>query len=129
MKTHEGLLRLRISASRLGMPAVAIALGALVFLPAFVEAKEGARNLGAGLEQVAAPASSAKAAPSTQGLAARAASTPIQAIHPVRFDDAGRALVRISLDGKVPACERSAEPAEHGRRGSDGFRYELSRRA
>ena len=104
MKTHEGLLRLRTSASRLGMPAVAIALAALVFSPAFVEAKEGARNLGAGLEEVAAPASSAKAAPSTQGLAARAASTQIQAIHPVRFDSAGRALVRISLDGKQSAA-------------------------
>jgi hypothetical protein len=64
----------------------------MVFSPAPAQAKDAVRNLGGGLEQIAAPSAQR-----------RAASNELQLVHPVTFDDAGRALVRISLDGKAPA--------------------------
>lgn len=60
--------------------------------PSPVAAKDAVRNLGGGLEQIAAPAAQR-----------RAATSEFQLVHPVTFDTAGRALVRISLDGKAPA--------------------------
>ncbi len=41
---------------------------------------------------------------SQRAAARRAAVSEVQLTHPIQFDDAGRALVRISLDGKVPAA-------------------------
>ncbi len=103
MKTHEGLPWLRTFALRLGVHTLACAAAALVFSPAHVEAKEAVRNLGGGLEQIAAPASRAPGTASAQKSAA-SAEPEIKGIHPVQFDAAGRALVRITLDGKAPAA-------------------------
>lgn len=83
MKNVEGCAR-----------ALACALAVLACSPAVLEAKEAIRNLGGGLEQLASPAAAAR----------RAARSTAQPIHPVRFDDAGRPLVRITLDGKAPAA-------------------------
>jgi hypothetical protein len=107
MKGHEGFSWLRAGASRFRAPALACVVAALAFSPVLLEAKEGARNLGGGLDQVAASASGvqAKSAPqarsATQGRAAASAGPQIEVVPAVRFDDAGRALVRVSLDGKV----------------------------
>jgi hypothetical protein len=70
-------------------------LGALALLPTLVAAKDAVRNLGGGLEELAAPASTQLSARTAASAAGR---------YPVRVDEAGRALVRISLDGKVPAA-------------------------
>jgi hypothetical protein len=94
MGSHEESPRLRTPASRLGIQTAAYALAALAFSPGLLSAKETARNLGGGLEQIAAPVATQRSA--------RAAAPELKLIHPIRFDDAGRALVRISLDGKVP---------------------------
>ena len=102
MEENEGLRRLRTGASNPGTLVRACALATLVLSPALVEAKEAVRNLGGGLDQIAASAS-AQAAASVQRRAASAV-PELQLIHPVQFDESGRALVRISLDGKVPAA-------------------------
>lgn len=74
---------------------LACALAALLLSPGLVAAKDAVRNLGGGLEQIASPVSAQR----------RASTAPeLTLTHPVQFDDAGRALVRISLDGKVPAA-------------------------
>jgi hypothetical protein len=96
MKSHEGLPRPRTGASRLGALSLACALTSLLS-PVLVEAKDAVPNLGGGLEQLVAPA-----APAARSFA-RTAAPEEQLIHPIQFDDAGRALVRISLDGKVSA--------------------------
>jgi hypothetical protein len=59
--------------------------------PTLLEAKDAIPNLGGGLEQLAAPAAMARA---TRSAAPR--------INPIHFDDAGRALVKVTLDGKAP---------------------------
>src|ERR1700754_1577446 len=82
MNRHEGWCCLVLTAAALG------------FSPLTVDAKPAARNLGGGLEQLAQPAAAAR----------RAAVSEVELINPIQFDDAGRALVRISLDGKVPAA-------------------------
>jgi hypothetical protein len=94
MTSREGLLGSQLGRARFNAPSVACAIAALAMLPAMAQAKETARNLGGGLEQLAAPAAGASA---RSARAVRAAGVS----HPVRFDDAGRALVRISLDGRV----------------------------
>jgi hypothetical protein len=109
MKSHEGLPRLRAGASHRGRPVLACALATLVFSPALVDAKDAVRNLGGGLSQLAVQPNAAQATRSaqrsTQGLAAATEAEPeVSVISPVQFDSAGRALVRISLDGKVPTA-------------------------
>jgi hypothetical protein len=95
MKRNEGLRRLRTDAVRRGAPILTCALAALAFSPTGVGAKDAIRNLGGGLEQIAASAT----APSQR--VARSTAPELTLINPVQFDAAGRALVRISLDGKV----------------------------
>ena len=92
MKRHERFLCPQTGASRRGVTSLACLIAMLTTSPALVEAKEAVRNLGGGLAQIAAPAN-----------ARRAVQEPAL-IHPVQFDEAGRALVRISLDGKVPGA-------------------------
>lgn len=70
--------------------------------PTLVEAKDGVRNLGGGLDQLAAPALGTQAL-SRQSLAAATPEQDLTFRPALKFDDAGRALVRISFDGKVPA--------------------------
>jgi hypothetical protein len=103
MNSHEGLPWLRARRSHLGATALACAIAALVSSPASVEAKDGVRNLGGGLDQLAAPAAPAQAL-SRQSLAAATAEEAPAVSSVLQFDDAGRALVRISFDGKVPAA-------------------------
>jgi hypothetical protein len=83
------------------------AVAALMCSPALVQAKDATPNLGGGLEQVAASAGAARSAVSAQGRSAAAAASEETSTEelsqPVQIDDAGRALVRISLDGNVPA--------------------------
>jgi hypothetical protein len=79
--------------------AIAAGLMGLVFLPIGVGAKDVPDNLGGGLRQLAASAGT----PSTQR-AARLAAPRLSSRQPIRFDEAGRALVRISLNGKVPGA-------------------------
>lgn len=80
--------------------ALALAMAALLSSPTLVQAKEGVANLGGGLDQLASPAVQAQAR-SRQSLAAATAQQDLSFKPAVQFDDAGRALVRISLDGKV----------------------------
>jgi hypothetical protein len=82
MKNHEGCAR-----------SLTCALSVLVLMPVLSEAKDTIANLGGGLEQLAMPAAAARRARATSELT-----------NPIRFDDAGRALVRITLDGKAPSA-------------------------
>ena len=102
MKSHEPLPWLRARRSHLGATALACAIAALVSAPV-AQAKDGVRNLGGGLEQLAVPAVRAQAQ-SRQSLAAATAEEELTFTPAVQFDDAGRALVRISFDGKTPAA-------------------------
>jgi hypothetical protein len=99
MKGHEGLPWLRTGASR--SRALLCTFAILIFLPAAAEAKDEVRNLGGGLDRIAASAGGAQA--SAQSRSANAVPS-LELIHPVQFDASGRALVRVSLDGKVPAA-------------------------
>jgi hypothetical protein len=96
MSSHEGLAWPKLFAARRNA-ALAAGLAGLVLLPAMVDAKQTPSNLGGGLEQLAA-------ASTTTQRAARVAAPRLRSAQPIRFDDAGRALVRISLDGKVPGA-------------------------
>jgi hypothetical protein len=110
MKPDEGMPALNAGGSRLAASAWIGAVAVLVCSPALVQAKDAVPNLGGGLEEVAAAASGARAAAPAaaqrrSSLAATSEETPAGEItYPVQFDDAGRALVRISLDGNVPAA-------------------------
>jgi hypothetical protein len=99
MKIHEGILWPRARALRLGAPAFAGALATLALSPLHVEAKETVRNLGGGLEQIATRANPAQARGFVAGTDPALQITPA-----TQVDASGRVLVRISLDGKVPAA-------------------------
>lgn len=105
MKSHEGLPLLRAGRARVSATALACALAALMSSPTLVQAKDSVRNLGGGLDQLAAPAVRTQAL-SRSSLAAATAEEDVDlSLAPaLKFDDAGRALVRISFDGKVPAA-------------------------
>ena len=69
-------------------------LAAMLLSVSLADAKDAAPNLGGGLEElVTARAKSLR----------RAAVPELTLTHPIRLDDAGRPLVRISLNGKVQA--------------------------
>lgn len=70
---------------------MACALAVMAFAPTLLEAKDAVPNLGGGLEEFAAPASMAR----------RSARSASQLINTVQLDDAGRALVKVTLDGKA----------------------------
>jgi hypothetical protein len=103
MKGHERLSRLRTAGSSRAASTFACALATLVLAPAFVEAKDAVPNLGGGLDQLATPAGRTLAAAPGQRSAASATSN-LDFVPSIQFDASGRALVRISLDGKVPAA-------------------------
>ena len=72
MNSHEGLPWLRTGAARLGAPTLCMcACRAGDCHRRSVEAKDAVRNLGGGLEQIAAPASRAQATVAAQRTAAR----------------------------------------------------------
>jgi hypothetical protein len=87
MKSQEGRAR-RAPLVRFGL---SIFLGAVV-APTAVWAADATANLGEGLKQLAAPAPAARSM-------ARSAAPEFAVTSPVIFDDAGRALVLVSLDG------------------------------
>jgi subtilase family protein len=106
MYGHEDLPWLRGGASKLGATTIACVVAALVLAPGLASAKDVANNLGGGLEELVAPSGLAKAAPMQAKSALKAAATAepvLEVTHPIQFDASGRALVRISLDGKTPA--------------------------
>lgn len=92
MKRHEGLRWPRSGPARLAAPTWILTAAALALSPLPLDAKPAVRNLGGGLEQIAQPVATR-----------RAAASAVELVHPVQMDDAGRALVRISLDGRVPS--------------------------
>lgn len=73
---------------------LAATVAALLLCVSLAQAKDAVPNLGGGLEElVTGGARSLR----------RAVAPDLSATHPIRLDDAGRALVRISLNGKVQA--------------------------
>ena len=107
MKVHENVRLLAATAA------------ALLLAVSLAQAKDAVPNLGGGLEDLVTGGNKSLR---------RAAVPELSVTHPIRLDDAGRALVRISLNGKVQAAKCLAEPAYHTGRGSRGLRPELSRR-
>jgi hypothetical protein len=96
----------RVGAALLARLALSIGLGvALAPAPAPAAAADETANLGEGLKQLVAPATAARAS----ARAAAASGEPEVAVtSPVQFDDADRALVRISLDGSPTASQTLA---------------------
>ena len=82
MKVHAKLPGLR-----------AAAFAAMLLSVTLADAKDAVPNLGGGLEELVTAGNKS---------VRRAAVAELAVTHPIRLDDAGRALVRISLDGKVP---------------------------
>lgn len=84
----------------------AAVLAVLALAPALVDAKPAVRNLGGGLQEIASPEGRAKSlgadAKGPKVIEARARG--LELTHPVVFDAAARPLVRITLDGKLPAA-------------------------
>ena len=96
MKSQEG----RASAAKLARLALSIAVG-IALAPATALAADETANLGGGLKELVAP-------PVTARAFARAAASEepeVTVTSPVQFDDANRALVRISLDGSPTAAK------------------------
>ena len=96
MESQEG----RASAAKLARLGLSIALG-MALAPATALAADETANLGGGLKQLVAP-------PVTARAFARAAASEepeVTVTSPVQFDDANRALVRISLDGSPTASK------------------------
>ncbi len=85
--------------------AVAATLAALSLVPAIAEAKPVMRNLGGGLQKIAGPESRAKAlsADAKGPRVVEARARGLELAHAVVFDASSRALVRITLDGRLPA--------------------------
>ena len=79
-------------------PALAAALVALALSSSLAQAKPAVKNLGGGLEELAGGAPAAKAQ------ALRTPGRP-ELSPAVVFDATGRPLVRITLDGSVPAAD------------------------
>ena len=97
MESQEG----RASAAKLARLGLSIALG-IALAPATAWAADETANLGEGLKQLVAPPVAARAS----ARAAAASEEPeVTVTSPVQFDDANRALVRISLDGSPTASQ------------------------
>src|SRR3954469_10520248 len=94
---QQGAIRMnsqkwRVRGAKLARIGLTIAV-AMSLAPAAAVAGDASAKLGAGLKQLVAPPVAARAARSAS------AGSAVQLISPVQFDDANRALVRISLDG------------------------------
>jgi hypothetical protein len=87
--------------------ALAALAAALALVSTTAAAKPAIKNLGGGLERIATPAGRAKSlAADAEGQKVVAGRAGLQELrHPVVFDAAGRPLVRITLDGRVPAAD------------------------
>src|SRR5262245_53162941 len=73
---------------------LAAACAAMLLSVSLADAKDAVPTLGGGLEELATAGNKSLR---------RAAAPELAVTHPIKFDDAGRALVRISLNGKVQA--------------------------
>src|SRR5688572_23434291 len=80
--------------ARLGQSIAVTIAATMALAPATALAVDDTAKLGKGLKQLVAPPAAARAARSTA-----AAGSEVALVSPVQFDDANRALVRISLDG------------------------------
>ena len=87
----------RVRAAKLVRLGLSIVLGVALAAPAALAADQTAK-LGEGLKQLVAPAVAARSS-------ARSAAPEVTVTSPVQFDDANRALVRISLDGSPAAAQ------------------------
>ena len=97
MKSQEWRVR-GAKLARLGLSiAVTIALA-----PATALAADDTAKLGEGLKQLVAPPAAARASARS---AAASEGSEVTLTSPVQFDDANRALVRISLDGTAAAAQ------------------------
>lgn len=86
---------------KLPFGSVSLILSSVLALsPALVAAKPTVKNLGGGLEQLATPAGRTEAMAQAESLAA-GGGAGLEASHRIVLDDSGRALVRITLDGKL----------------------------
>ncbi len=92
MKSKEW--RVRAKLARLGLSIIAT----IALAPATALAADETAKLGEGLKQLVAPAPAARTSARSSTGAQLAVTSPVQ------FDDAGRALVRISLDGTPAAA-------------------------
>ena len=80
--------------ARLGQSIAVTIAATMALAPATALAVDDTAKLGKGLKQLVAPPAAARAARS-----AAAEGSQVALVSPVQFDDANRALVRISLDG------------------------------
>ena len=96
MESQKG----RASAAKLARLGLSIALG-VALAPATALAADETANLGEGLKQLVAPPVAARAS----ARAAASEEPEVTVTSPVQFDDANRALVRISLDGSPTASQ------------------------
>jgi hypothetical protein len=98
MNSQKRLVR-RAKAARLGLSLTLFA--ALITLaPAAAFAADETASLGEGLKQLVAPPATAR----TSARSAASEGSAVTVASPVQFDDANRALVRISLDGTSPGA-------------------------
>ena len=103
---------------------VAAVLAALALAPAVAAAKPVVRNLGGGLQQIAAPEGRARtlSADAKGPKAVAGQARGIELSYPVVFDKSARPLVRITLDGKLPAAAVLQVGQGHRRRRGEGLR-------
>jgi hypothetical protein len=99
MESHEGRAR-AASLARLGLIALGVA-----FAPATAFAADETAKLGEGLKQLVAPTVATRTSARS---AAASGEAEVVVTSPVQFDDANRALVRISLDGSPTAPQTLA---------------------
>src|SRR5688500_14952878 len=92
----------RVRAAKLARLGLSIAV-TIVLAPATALAVDETAKLGGGLKELVAPPVEARASARS---AAASAGSEVTLTSPVQFDDANRALVRISLDG-TPAASRA----------------------
>jgi hypothetical protein len=97
---------------------LAATVAALLLAVSPAQAKDAVPNLGGGLEELVTGGNKSLL---------RAAVPELRATHPIRLDDAGRALVRISLNGKVQA--QSVLQSLRATAGVEVAAYDLNYRA
>ena len=97
MNSQKRLVR-RAKAARLGLSITLFTV--ITLAPAAAFAADETASLGEGLKQLVAPQATARAS----ARSAASEGSAVTVASPVQFDDANRALVRISLDGTSPGA-------------------------
>ena len=98
MNSQKRLVR-RAKAARLGL-SITVFTALITLAPAAAFAADATASLGEGLKQLVAPQTTARAS----ARSAASEGSAVTVASPVQFDDANRALVRISLDGTSPGA-------------------------